>query len=124
MQKSTGRLSPSVVEILTQDGLGSGSLIGTSGEIITNYHVVRGYSDVGVIFKPTIEGKEPTHDDIKLGHVVKFDEVADLALVKAVDVTKGRNPIRLGDSGDLAIGTDVHAIGHPRALKHGHTPQE
>ena len=108
-------LSPSVVEILTQDGLGSGSLIGTSGEIITNYHVVQGYSDVGVIFKPAIEGKEPTRDDVKLGHVVKFDEVADLALVKTVEVPKGRNPIRLGDSSDLAIGTDVHAIGHPKA---------
>jgi S1-C subfamily serine protease len=87
-------LSPSVVEILTQEGLGSGSLIDNSGEIITNYHVVRGYSDVVVVFKPAIEGKEPTHDDIKLGHVVKFDEVADLALVKAVDVPKGRTPIR------------------------------
>ena len=108
-------VSPSVVEILTQDGLGSGSLISTAGEIITNYHVVVGYSDVAIVFKPTIEGKEPTHDDIKLGHVVKFDQVADLALVKAVDVPKGRNPIRLGDSSDLAIGTDVRAIGHPKA---------
>jgi len=109
-------LAPSVVEILTPDGTGSGSLIGTSGEIITNYHVVQGYSDVGVIFKPAIEGKKPTHDDVKLGQVVKFDEVTDLALVKAVEVPKGRNPIRLGDSSDLAIGMDVHAIGHPREL--------
>jgi hypothetical protein len=31
-------ISPSVVLILTKDGLGSGSLIGTSGEVITNYH--------------------------------------------------------------------------------------
>ena len=115
-------LSPSVVEILTQDSLGSGSLIGASGEIITNYHVVRGYSDVAVVFKPAIEGKEPTHDDIKLGHVVKFDEVADLALVKAVDVPKGRNPIRLGDSSDLAIGTDVRPSAIQK-LKHGHILQ-
>jgi S1-C subfamily serine protease len=107
-------LSPSVVQILTLGGLGSGSLISTSGEIITNYHVVQGFSDVGVIFKPAIEGKEPTHDDVKLGHVFKFDEVADLALIKAVEVPKGRNPIRLGDSSELAIGTDVHAIGHPK----------
>ncbi len=109
-------MSPSVVEIVTSDATGSGSLIGTSGEILTNYHVVQGYSDVGIIFKPPVEGKEPTHDDIKLGHVVKFAEVADLALLKAVEVPKGRNPIRLGDSSDLAIGTDVHAIGHPRDL--------
>ena len=52
-------MSPSVVEILTRDGTGSGSLIGTSGEILTNYHVVQGYSDVGIIFKPLTEGKEP-----------------------------------------------------------------
>ena len=103
------------MEILTQDGLGSGSLIGSAGEIITNYHVVQGYSDVAIVFKPATEGKEPTHDDIKLGHVVKVDQVADLALVKAVDVPKGRNPIRLGDSSDLAIGTDAHAIGHPES---------
>jgi S1-C subfamily serine protease len=108
-------IAPSVVEILTGDSLGSGSLIGSSGEIITNYHVVSGYSDVGVIFKSAVEGSEPTRDDIKLGHVVKFDEAADLALVRAVDVPKGRSPIRLGDSSDIAIGLDVHAIGHPIA---------
>jgi S1-C subfamily serine protease len=105
--------SPSVVKILTTDGLGSGSLIGASGEIITSYHVVRGHSDVAVVFKPTIEGREPTRDDMKLGHVVKFDEVADLALVKSVEVPKGRNPIRLGDSSEMAVGADAHAIGHP-----------
>jgi S1-C subfamily serine protease len=106
-------ISPSVVLIATKEGLGSGSLVSTSGEVITNWHVVKGYAYVGVVFKPTIEGREPTRDEIKRGQVVKYDEVADLALVKVSEVPAGRNPIRLGDSGEIAIGSDVHAIGHP-----------
>src|SRR5450759_1013904 len=106
-------IAPSVVLIATKEGLGSGSLVSTSGEVITNWHVVKGYDYVGVVFKPTIEGKEPTRDEIKRGQVVKYDEVADLALVKVSEVPTGRNPIRLGDSSEIAIGSDVHAIGHP-----------
>jgi hypothetical protein len=105
--------APSVVRILTDSGRGSGSLIGSSGEILTNLHVVKGQSRVAVVFKPATEGSVPTRDDIKLGQVIKYDEVTDLALVRAVDVPKGRIPIRLGDSSEMAIGADVSAIGHP-----------
>jgi len=55
----------------------------------------------------------PTRDDIKLGRVVKYDEIADLALVRAREVPNGRIPLRLGDSSEMAIGADVSAIGHP-----------
>jgi S1-C subfamily serine protease len=36
-----------------------------------------------------------------------------LALVKASDVPVGRIPLRLGDPSEIAVGMDVHAIGHP-----------
>src|SRR5262249_51656717 len=39
-------IAPSVVRILTNKGSGSGSLIGASGEILTNFHVVEGQSEV------------------------------------------------------------------------------
>jgi S1-C subfamily serine protease len=106
-------LSPSVVLIATKDGLGSGSLLGTSGDVITNWHVVKGYSSVAVAFKPAVEGAEPKREDIKVGRVLKYDEIADLALVRASEVPPGRNPIRLGDGSEINIGADVHAIGHP-----------
>ena len=106
-------VSPSVVLILTKDGLGSGSLIGADGTILTNWHVVKGYDTVAVVYKPTSEGKQPTRDEIKRGQVIKVDEIADLALVKAFDVPSGRVPIRLGNSNEIAVGADVHAIGHP-----------
>jgi S1-C subfamily serine protease len=105
--------APSVVRILTNSGSGSGSLIGSSGEILTNLHVVKGQSQVAVVFKPATEGAIPSRDDIKLGRVIKYDEVTDLALVRATDIPKGRVPIRLGDSSEMAIGADVSAIGHP-----------
>jgi len=102
-----------VVLVVTREGLGSGSLVDTTGTIITNWHVVKGYDYVGVVFKPATEGKEPTRDEIKRGRVVRYDEIADLALVKVSDIPAGRSPIRLGDSTEIAVGMDVHAIGHP-----------
>jgi hypothetical protein len=99
--------------VVNKEGLGTGSLLSAAGDILTNWHVVKGYSYVAIVFKPAIEGKEPTRDETKLGRVVRYDEVADLALVKASDVPPGRVPIRLGDDSEIAVGMDVHAIGHP-----------
>ncbi len=107
-------ISPSVVLIITKDSLGSGSLIGVGGDILTNWHVVKGATDVGVIFKPQIEGKEPTKDDIKAAVVVKYDPVSDLALIRAAEVPAGRRAIRIGDGSNISVGIDVHAIGHPK----------
>jgi S1-C subfamily serine protease len=106
-------ISPSVVLVVHKEGIGSGSLLSTDGTVLTNYHVVKGYSTVAIVFKPTIEGAEPTRDDIKVGQVVKFDEIADLALIKVSDVPSGRVPVRLGITEDISVGSDVHAIGHP-----------
>jgi S1-C subfamily serine protease len=106
-------ISPSVVLILTKEGLGSGSLVSASGEVLTNYHVVKGYDYVAVVFKPVKEGSEPTRDDIKRGQVVKYDEISDLALVRVAEVPTGKSPIRLGATEEISIGADVSAIGHP-----------
>ena len=106
-------IAPSVVRILTNSGSGSGPLIGNSGEILTSFHVVKGQTQVAVVFKPATEGAIPTRDELKLGQVIKYDEVTDLALVRAADIPRGRLPISLGDSSDAAIGADVSAIGHP-----------
>ena len=47
------------------------------------------------------------------GEVTKYDEIADLALVKVAQIPSGRNPLRLGDTEEISVGADVHAIGHP-----------
>jgi S1-C subfamily serine protease len=106
-------IAPSVVLIVTKDGLGSGSLLSTTGDILTNYHVVKGYSTVAVVFKPAAEGAAPSRDDVKVGEIVKFDPVTDLALLRVTAVPPGRAAIRLGSTDDISVGADVHAIGHP-----------
>jgi S1-C subfamily serine protease len=112
-QKIYRTISPSVVAIRTNDSLGSGTLIGSGGDVLTNRHVVSGSSPIYVIFKPNIEGREPSREEIKLSQIVRYDEIADLALLKVAEVPQGRIPVRLGDGSDISVGADVRAIGHP-----------
>src|SRR5688572_21443717 len=56
-------VAPSVVLIVLKDGIGSGTLINDKGEILTNWHVVKGVKEVGVIFKPA-DGQRPSEKDI------------------------------------------------------------
>jgi S1-C subfamily serine protease len=107
------RVSPSVVLVVTKDGLGSGSLVTAAGDILTNWHVVRGYDQVAVIFKPQTEGQVPTKADVRRGRVIKVDEVSDLALVRVADLPSGVAPVLLGEMVQISVGDDVHAIGHP-----------
>src|SRR5262249_54918785 len=95
--------SPSVVYIATKDGFGSGSLIGPFGEVVTNWHVVKKYGEVAVVFKPSTEGQTPGKDDILTGFVVKYDEVADLALVKIPNAPDGTSFLSLGDASEIGV---------------------
>lgn len=106
--------SPAVVLVLTKDGIGSGSLVSNNGEIITNWHVVGNNKEVGIIFKPEKDTQKISKDDLVRGRVTKVDQVADLALVQVDYVPANRKPLRLGTEEDISIGSDVHAIGHPK----------
>jgi S1-C subfamily serine protease len=106
--------APAVVMIVTDDGLGSGSVLTKDGLIVTNWHVVAGYKHVGVLFKPETAGKEFTAADIRMAEVVRIDQVADLALLQMLaTMPRGTKPIPMGKSKGLNVGDDVHAIGHP-----------
>jgi len=67
-------LSPSVVTIFTDGGLGSGVVYSEDGLILTNEHVVSGQTDVDVAFA---DGQRVA------GKVKATDPVTDLALVQA-----------------------------------------
>ena len=103
----------SVVLIVTENGMGSGVLIDRNGMILTNWHVVGNNKQVGIVFKPKVEGQQPQKADIRRGQVVRVDQVADLALVKVSEVPAGVEPMPLGEMSEVAVGNDVHAIGHP-----------
>lgn len=106
-------LSPLVVLVVTDDGLGSGSLISADGYVLTNNHVIIGFREVAVILKPVVEGDTPSDADAFTADVVKVDEVADLALLKIRDWSPWKF-VELGDAAAVSVGDDVHAIGHPR----------
>lgn len=95
------RLSPSVVTILTGNGLGSGVVYRPDGLIVTNAHVVKGAQTVTVVFA----------DGSRIeGTVLARDVITDLAVVR-VD-RKGLPAPEYADTlpqvGELAI-----AIGTP-----------
>lgn len=105
--------SPSVVLIVTRDGLGSGALIHSDGTIITNLHVVGDNPVVGVVFKPVVEGDAISEADVVRAEVIKRDAIADLALIKAAITPPHAKVLSLGSTASIQVGADVHAIGHP-----------
>lgn len=106
-------ISPSVVLVVTDSGLGTGSLIDTSGTIVTNLHVIAGAKDVAVVFKPKQEGQQVKESDAVPAQVLRVNGTKDLALIKVASVPEGLIPIKLGTIDDVSVGADVHAIGHP-----------
>ncbi|KAK4417769.1 Protease Do-like 1, chloroplastic [Sesamum alatum] len=90
-------------------GSGSGFVWDTQGHIVTNYHVIRGASDVKVTL-----ADESTYD----AKVVGFDADKDVAVLK-IDAPKDKlKPIPIGVSADLLVGQKVYAIGNPFGLDH------
>jgi S1-C subfamily serine protease len=107
------RVAPSVVLVVTDSGIGSGTLLNSNGDILTNWHVVGQSSTVGVIFKPAQDRTTITKADIRPARVIRIDEVADLALIRVNTVPAEASPVPLGQAKDVDVGSDVHAIGHP-----------
>jgi putative serine protease PepD len=103
-------VSPSIVEINATlsngSSTGSGVIITSDGEIITNNHVVSGASSIKV---STSDGKEYT------AQVVGTDASKDLALIK-LENASGLTAATLGNSDGVQVGDEVVAIGSPEGL--------
>ena len=111
------KLSPSVVLIYgeTKDGgivSGSGSIIDSRGYILTNFHVIEDVKKIKIVMKPT-NPKDKKTAVILDALVEKFDEIADLAILKVKVLPKGYNSLYFADPYSINIGMDVYAIGHP-----------
>ncbi len=89
-----------------QQGQGSGFVLDRAGHVLTNYHVVEG-ANRGI--KVMLSNKK-TYD----AKVIGTDKVHDLALLQ-IDAPN-LQPVTLADSGDLAVGQKVYAIGNPFGL--------
>jgi S1-C subfamily serine protease len=105
------QVSPGVVaiQVLSEQGgaLGSGFVFDKQGNILTNYHVVEGATDVEVDFPSGMKLR---------GKVGGVDMDSDLAVVQ-VDAPADRLfPLVMGDSDALRVGQMVVAIGNPFGL--------
>jgi putative serine protease PepD len=100
------KVSPSVVQIQTSEGLGSGIVFDANGDVVTNAHVVGSATTFTVT---TSTGKQ-----YKASLVGRF-EADDLAVIKV----GGANlrPASFADSSKLRVGDLAMAIGNPLGLR-------
>jgi S1-C subfamily serine protease len=101
------RTLPSVVEIQTSSGLGSGVVFNSVGDIVTNAHVV----GTATRFKVLLSDSASPRPATLVGRYLPDD----LAVIKVSD-TASLRPAVFADSSKLAVGDIVLAIGAPLGL--------
>jgi putative serine protease PepD len=105
---------PSVVKINVKgaqgEGSGSGIIISSDGEILTNNHVVEVAAGGGEISVNFNDGTA------KKATVVGTDPLTDLAVIKA-EGASGLKPASIGRSTQVDVGENVVAIGSPFGLQ-------
>jgi putative serine protease PepD len=92
----------------TAKAQGSGWVYNSSGNIVTNEHVVDGASSISVRFW---NGKTYS------ASVVGTDKSTDLAVIKVDAPSSELHPLSVGNSADLQVGNGVVAIGSPFGLE-------
>ena len=109
-EAAIAKVEPAVVEleVTTAQGqqIGSGVIIDTKGDIVTNYHIVNGEESIEAILynagmtQAQLVGTN-TADDLAVVHIQPF---ANMAVAQ------------IGDSSKLVVGQDILAIGNPLGI--------
>ncbi len=91
------------------EGTGSGCVLDTRGNILTNYHVIESADRLEV----SLPDRSKYHAE-----VVGMDRQNDLAVIRLIDVPEEKlHPISFGNSYSLKVGQKVLAIGNPLGLQ-------
>lgn len=92
-------------------GTGSGAILDTNGNIVTNFHVIEPSLNGGEI-EVTLSDKSKYK-----ARIVGVDQSNDLSVIR-IDAPKGKlSPIPIGSSAGLLVGQKVLAIGNPYGLE-------
>ncbi|WP_024613996.1 trypsin-like peptidase domain-containing protein [Clostridium sp. Ade.TY] len=116
-EQAFNKVAPAVVIVSTKslsrqngiipqevEGIGTGFIINDKGDILTNYHVIKGAQEVTVTLS--------TGEEVK-AKVVNYDENQDIAMIRMQGNFKVPAIAELGDSSKLKPGEEVIAIGTP-----------
>lgn len=102
------RVASSVVSIQAQlsNGVaaGSGAILDTRGDIVTNNHVVEGSSQLQVTLN---------NGNIYAATIVGQDSTTDLAVIRLKNGPSNLTPVTFADSSTLAVGEQIMSIGNP-----------
>ncbi|MFD0272311.1 S1C family serine protease [Kitasatospora sp. NPDC127111] len=107
-QKVIADVLPSVVQITTATGLGSGIVYDDKGDIVTNAHVV----GTATTFTVTLANSTKPLD---AALVASYPD-SDLAVIKLSSPPGGLKPATFGDSGKVQLGQITLAMGSPLGL--------
>ena len=107
-------VEPSVVAVKVAgqggSGEGSGVILDTDGNVLTNNHVVAEASGGGQIEVVLSDGRGYKAE------IVGTDPQTDLAVIKISSPPSGLKPATLGDSSAVKVGDPVMAVGNPLGL--------
>jgi putative serine protease PepD len=106
LQAAVSAVSPSVVQIRTGDGLGSGVVLDDRGDVVTNAHVVEDFVETTVVLPDGTRHKAA---------VLGSYPLVDVAVVKLADATPP--PATFADSDALRLGQIVLALGSPLGFR-------
>lgn len=109
-EAAIAKIEPAVVELdvttTTGEQIGSGVIIDSKGDIVTNYHIVNGEDSITVVLyngnkvQAQLVGTN-TSDDLAVVHIQPF---ANMTVAQ------------IGDSSKLVVGQEVLAIGNPLGI--------
>jgi S1-C subfamily serine protease len=105
------KVNPSVVDIYTKintgsgegEAAGTGMILTSSGEVLTNNHVIDGATSIRVVIVASGESRT--------AKLLGFDVVDDVAVLQIENVS-GLKAITTADAGKVQIGDNVVAIGN------------
>ena len=93
-------------------GMGSGVVISSTGDILTNWHVINGHAAAVIFYKPQ-GNADPENSTPYVANLVAQSEVVDLALLHLTEAPPSKVSIPIGNISSVQVAEDIHVIGHP-----------
>src|SRR5438105_4744075 len=110
------KVDPAIVDVNTTIGssaaAGTGMIVSSTGDILTNNHVINGSTSISVV----VQGRSQTYT----AHLIGVDVSQDVAVIQIDGNVSGLPTVKFANSSSIQVGDTVIAIGN--ALGQGGTP--